>query len=278
MPTWSPDGESLAYVSERPLLEGYGRRMVLVIRSMETGEERELLSTRDPLGPGQLRWSPDGRSILYGWPWVPLRLIDIETGHITKIAKTDSRIWGPTWSPDSETIYYTGVDVSKEVGDWPGRIVALDLETFKERELYPGVTIGTYFLAVSPDGGQLAFRDKDGAIKVIPTDGGEPRTLLEEKDQSFYAPFAWTPDGRYVLFTDGTDDQPGNSIQQLWRVSAEGGIPQKLLEEREMLRPFPLHPLSLHPDGRRIAFQRGNSLQIDLWVMENLLPTSTASR
>jgi Tol biopolymer transport system component len=275
MPTWSPDGKSLAYVSERPLLEGYGRRMVLVIRSVETGEERELLSVLDSEGPGQLRWSPDGRYILYGWQWEPLRLIDIETGHITEIAKTHSRIWGPAWSPDSKTIYYNGVDFMAE--DWPGRIVAHDLETHRERELYPGVDMGTCFLAVSPDGRQLALNDQ--GLKVIPTEGGEPRALFGEEDLNlrdvgfFGGPFAWTPDGRYVLFITGTD-----GIVHLWKVSAEGGIPQKLLEEREMLYPIAVFSLSLHPDGQRIAFQRGKSGQVDLWVMENLLPTSTASR
>jgi len=44
MPTWSPDGKSLAYVSERTPPGSFRRRPVLVIRSVETGEERELLT------------------------------------------------------------------------------------------------------------------------------------------------------------------------------------------------------------------------------------------
>ena len=120
-------------------------------------------------------------------------------------------------------------------------------------------------------------------IKVLPTEGGEPRTLLEGKDlnlrdtESFYGPFVWTPDGRYVLFITGSDEQP-DSMVQLWRISAEGGILQKLLEEREMLRPLKVFPLSLHPDGRRIAFQKGKYGHKDFWVMENFLPTSTSSK
>ena len=135
-------------------------------------------------------------------------------------------------APDSKTIYYNGVDFMPE--DWPGCIVAHDLETHKERELYPGVKMGTCFLAVSPDGSQLALQDR--GLKVIPTEGGESRALFGDEDLNlqdvgfFGGPFAWTPDGRYVLFITGTD-----GIVQLWRVSAEGGIPYKLLEEREML-------------------------------------------
>lgn len=226
--------------------------MVLVIRSVETGEERKLLSEPGRLvsGLGQLRWSPDGRSILYGAYWDPLRLIDVKTGHITKIAKTDSRIRGRVWSPDGKTIYYIGVNVRNEVGDWPSRIVALDLETRKERELDGSPA---NFLAVSPDGRQLAFCDLvflggtrddmasyDARLKVIPTAGGEPRTLFNLQDQDlglqdnewFYGPLAWTPDGRHLLFVRET--RPIGLLQigpsELWRFPAEGGEPQKLME------------------------------------------------
>ncbi len=302
MPTWSPDGKSLAYVSERASLEGYGRRMVLVIRSMETGEERELLSSRDSLGPGQLRWSPDGRSILYGWEGDPLRLIDVQTGHITEIPKTYKRRWGRVWSPDGKTIYYSGEDpkdIRNEVGDWPRPIVAFDLETRQERELHLGggrlAPPDRSFMAVSPDGRQLAFLDSvflggtswTKTLKVMPTAGGEPRILLDRKDlnlrdtHNLNPPFAWTPDGRYVLFTirkwytASIDDV----LTELWQIPAEGGRPKKLLEIESSYRPHGTRcTLSLHPDGRRIAFQKGKARQMDLWVMENLLPTSTASR
>ncbi|MFC1714048.1 sigma-70 family RNA polymerase sigma factor [Candidatus Poribacteria bacterium] len=285
MPAWSPNGESLAYESRRTAPGSFRVRPALMIRSMKTGEERELIPDQD-IGTwhlGQLRWSPDGRSILCGGDpvWKNLHLIDVQTGHVTTNVATrkGGYISGPAWSPDGKTIFYIHVRIEKE--DWPCRIVALDLETRKERELHPGGSRES-FLAVSPDGRQLAFRDKDGMIKVIPTEGGEPRTLLNMKDflgETSYSsgPSAWTPDGRYVLFVTGPLDEQPDSMVQLWGISVEGGIPQKLLEERGMLQPIYHYSPSPHPDGRRIAFQKGNWHK-DLWVMENLLPTSTASR
>jgi Tol biopolymer transport system component len=283
MPTWSPDGESLAYESRRTTPGSFRDRPILVIRSMKTGEEREIILDQDivPWALGQLRWSPDGRSILCGGHpvWKNLHLIDIQTGNVTTNVATrkGGYISGPAWSPDGKTLFFTRV--RREKGEWPCSIAAIDLETRKERELYPGGN-GDGFLAVSPDGRQLAFRDKDEMLKVIPTEGGEPRTLLDMKDLlgkgvDFGGPFAWTPDGHYVLFATGMSDEP----DRLWRISAEGGIPQKLLEEREMLHPLHIYPLSLHPDGRRIAFQKGKDFHMEgLWVMENFLPTSTAIR
>ena len=283
MPTWSPDGKSLAYLSERSVPGSFRPKTVLVIRSMETGEERELCPV--PYINRQLRWSPDGRSILIGDRY-NFHLADVQTDHITFNITTDTGevLWHPAWSPDGKTIFFTRMRHGKE--DWPCRIVALDLETRKERELYSGNS-PRMFLAVSPDGRQLAFREQE-EIKVISTEGGEPRTLITREDLNlrdwpkdfFGAPFAWTSDGCYVLFIIGTsDEQSGNfGIVQIWRVSAEGGKIQKLMEERPLFNPMYIYPPSLHPDGRRIAFQRGKNGETELWIMENLMSTSTASR
>jgi Tol biopolymer transport system component len=173
--------------------------------------------------------------------------------------------------------------------------VALDLETRQVRELYSGGSLAG-MMAVSPDGRQLAFLDSVSlggtseklTLKVMPTAGGEPRTLLDRKDLNlrdtdrFDGPFAWTPDGRYVLFTIGGD--PDLAVQEglaeLWQIPAEGGKPRKLLEMESPYRAGGLRrcPLSLHPDGRRIAFQKGKERQIDLWVMENLLSKFKAGK
>lgn len=298
MPAWSPDGKSLVYVSDRASLEEFGRKTVLVIRSVETGEERELLSGPEPQYYGQASWSPDGRSILYGATWDPLSLIDVKTGHITKIAKTDSRIRGRAWSPDGKTIYYIGKDLSNEVGDWPSRIMALDLETRQVRKLYTNGSPGN-FLAVSPDGRQLAFCDfvslggtrddnmsYDAKLKVISTAGGEPRTLFNLQDlglqdnELFYGPLAWTPDGRHLLFV--RENLPISlpvGPSELWRIPAEGGEPQKLMEIESLFRRGNMmNPLSLHPDGQRIAFHKGEPRQANLWVIDNLLTTFAAEK
>jgi Tol biopolymer transport system component len=53
----------------------------------------------------------------------------------------------------------------------------------------------------------------------------------------------WSPDGRYLYYVVG-----GQSAG-LWRVSTDGGAPQKLEVNMKGLR----HP-AVHPDGRRISF------------------------
>jgi len=68
-------------------------------------------------------------------------------------------------------------------------------------------------------------------------------------------------DGRYILFGVSRGKEP-----ELWRISAEGGQPQNL-----GIRMEGIHTLSVHPDGRRIAFSGGSIIR-EVWALENYLP------
>ena len=270
-PAWSPDGKYLAYVSGRRRAVGAIRDWILVIRSMETGEEREILLEGIVWEPLHLHWSPDGRSIFFTRNSI-LNLIDVQTGDVTPIAR--GAVLDSAWSPDGKTIFYIRKDVE---APYSYSIVADDLETGREQELYRG-EVRWESLAISPDGRQLAFSSRH-ALKVMPAAGGEPHELLRLKAPeilSWYtapAP-AWTPDGRYILFGKWkySPDQPllyADEPTELWRILAGGGEPQKLLELEG------LSSISVHPDGRRIAFTGGRRIS-EVWVMENFLPGFTA--
>ncbi len=276
-PIWSPDGKYLAYASRRGTQETY----VLVIRSVETGQERDL----SPKSLGMVtahawsapRWSPDGRSILVaGQPKdAPrgnngLHLVDVQTGDFTTIVQDGRRgnesETGPQWpvfSKDGKQIYYMRNFRS---------IMALNLATRRERELYRADSnMGR--LACSPDGRRLAFFATSQAggpvvVKTIPASGGEPRELftLQKGQKVFWGVgISWTPDGQYmVIGGPHVPDEP----DELWIVPATGGEPRKVnLGVNQVMK------LSLHPDGRRVAFSRmepgGGG---GIWVMENFLP------
>jgi Tol biopolymer transport system component len=283
-PLWSPDGERLAYLSRRVSPEGTGLRVVLVIRSMKTGEERELPVPKLP-GEFNLRgWSPDGRSFLCGRMYTQgIHLLDVQTGHVTTVVDPHPkvRIYSPVWSVDGKTIFY--LRERTERGEWPRSIIAHDVVTGEEKELYPGGSCWAGNMAVSPDGRQLAFSDEEWKVlKVISTEGGEPRELLtvhnDESDESVAEvyPLAWTPDGQHLLFgkwnrlPDGSRSGP----PELWRIPAEGGEPEKLRDEEPIW-------VSFHPDGQRIAYTKrsgGRRGQAELWVMENLLTAFAADK
>ena len=283
-PDWSPDGKYLAYVSVRGLfreIEGY---CALVIYELETGEAREL-----PLKHKvKICWSPDGRSILAAgqdYERAELYIIDVQTGDITSVMQAQSgiQIWDVGWSSDGKEIFYGRVRIRRTGYIWS--IVARELETGGEKELGRGQAI-----ALSPDGQQLVFH-KMQALQVIPSAGGEPREVLRLPPSEIF-PFgigpAWTPDGRYIIVGKGRRNYPleadtrelseakadAAQLFEAWQIPVEGGEPQKLGLAMEAF-----HELSLHPDGRRIAFtQPGSARYGEVWAMENFLPELKAAK
>lgn len=270
-PFWSPDGKYLAYASRR------SSGTILVIRDVASGQERDLspkttvqvLRRRAEATP---QWSPDGASILFT-AFDPsgkrrrLNLVDAESGNVTPIipkreGSEHALTKWPVFSNDGKQIYYVCDDRS---------IVTCNLETHRERELYRTSTY-IYRLALSPDGRRLAFFEAPRAVrptvvKIIPALGGEPSelyTLKEGKRFSWGVGLSWTPDGNHVVV--GAPDAT-NEPDVLWMIPAKGGEPSKL----EL--GIKVSHMSLHPDGRRIAFTRPEpSGGSEVWVMENFLP------
>ena len=280
-PAWSPDGQYFAYISHRGHSYALGSG-IIVIRSLRTGEERELSPKLSPkIVRRDLSWSPDGRSILVmGYDKKGRQgcfRVDAKTGVPTPLvlSQPGEYVVAAVWSTHGKAIFYSRVHATVS------QILVRNLETGQDTELYRTIApagIGQS-LALSPDGRSLAFRWADGgtgstALKVIPVEGGQARELLRVKKPDsipYRRGLAWTPDGHHLLFGKPRQtDSPQEQTIELWRIPAEGGEPQRLGLAMENLR-----DVTVHPDGRRIAFSAGKE-GAEVWVLENFLPKPEA--
>jgi len=283
-PDWSPDGRYLAYVSGRPDSKSY----VLSIRDEKTGAQREIhpeLARFD-----NIRWSPDGRSFLAQGRDKEQRgglfLIDAQTGGIRSLLRgdqVDGAFFDAQWLPGGRRIVYATNSRRPEV---ISRIVVLDQETGDQEEILRLTDLRLIaFLALSPDGRTLAFAaarlagGTDGgaptsfALMTMPASGGAMTELLQVKFPEMITSLAWSRDSRSILFVRGSAgalDTERGQRWLLWQIPAGGGVSREIGSLPGLMQ---RGQLSLHPDGRRIAYTRV-ARRIEIWAMENLLASS----
>ena len=105
--SYSPDGKSLAFISDRS-----GREELYVVAVDGTGEAQKLTDI-DALKNGY-NWSPDSKSIAFVSSDSKLRVINVGARQVTEI---DSSRYGnistPAWSPDSKWLAYSKQDASR---------------------------------------------------------------------------------------------------------------------------------------------------------------------
>jgi Tol biopolymer transport system component len=256
---WSPDGRYLTYDNN--------------IRDLKTGEERKFAENLQFTHP--IRWSPDGNSVLViGYDKVKRRRegsrggvysVDIKTGQINEvILLSDYKYTTPRddafplsdvqWSSDGKSIFYLF---------FQDRLAKHDLATGEDKILYTHSHFDRGVMSLSPDGKNLLLatkspEEKKSRLFTIPAEGGKEKMLCtaQEADNFYFA--GWFPDGKYVYFVETKDGA------SLWRVPAEGGIPQKNWQLKN-----PARILGLHPDGKHIALSFSESTT-EVKVIKNL--------
>lgn len=264
---YSPDGKYLAYISRQDdSPESRYKIPKLIIRSLETGEERELRpNLRSILGT---RWAPDSSTILAsGESEVGRGIVqfNLENGDYETIMPLDKGfmyVYRPKWSNDGKSFYF----VRNEFRSKKSTILKWDIASQTEKEILKFEKderlIST---AVSPNEKWIALVWMlDGMkIELMPISGVNPKTLYKSNsDEIIIGPLNWTPDGKHLIFARGNN----RSKQNLWKISVDGGLPEKLGLEMKIGG----RNLSIHPNGNQIVFS-SSSLSIEISVMENFM-------
>lgn len=132
-PSWSPDGQTLAYFSDAGggyHLELRGQTGLAQPRSIKLGDD-------DTYYSGSL-WSPDGRRIAYSTSRGELWYADVATGKLTKV---DTDPQGPqgdfsiSWSPDSRWLAY-----GRTIGNRLGAVFVYDTQRGSSTQVTDGLS------------------------------------------------------------------------------------------------------------------------------------------
>ena len=230
-PSWSPDGNWLAYASFE------NRRESIYVQQVRTGERR-LVSAR--LGANTApSFSPDGRKLaltLGGSDGnLDIFVLDLATQQLTRITDDPAIDTEPVWAPDGRSLFFTsdrgGGPQIYQVGLGPGaRPKRITFE-------------GSYNAdpSVSPNGTQLAMMTQDGGsyhIAIMDLTSSTVRVLSHghlDKSPSF------APNGNTLIYA-ATEN--GRGVLQ--RVSVDGVTSQRLESQQGDVRDPVWGPFS-HP-------------------------------
>ena len=262
-PDWSPDGRLLAYNSFRRVAGGFSN--VLVIRSVETGQTREVRPELTRFSV--LRWAPDGKAFIVQGSDAKGRQglfrVDAHTGGAEFVTAGGS---APQVAADGKKLYFRRNVEREQI------LLERDLASGQEREL---LRSELRWQVIAPDGrhavGSGSGDSGRNTLMVVSLPGGTPRELLRLKaSERIVGSMGLTPDGKSVLFTKGLDGNGGET--ELWLAPLDGSAPRRIA-----LRVSGLNP-AISPDGSMVAVQVPSPQRSELSVMERFLPSPSTKK
>ena len=211
--TFSPDGKSLAYVTYP---EG------ILWRANRDGSNPIQL-TDPPIYPNLLRWSPDGRQILFtasnSEGQMKVYLLSSEGGKPRMLLPPDNRTqFDPNWSPDGRKIVFSA---SETVSTGTKQsICILELSTGQVTDI-PN-SQHRYSTRWSPDGQYLAGLTTESKQSLTVFDFKTQQWSDIQKDDDGYP--TWSHDGKFIYFLRTVDD-PG-----VYRIRPSGGEAERVVD------------------------------------------------
>jgi Tol biopolymer transport system component len=217
-PTFSPDGQFIAYASNRSGNFDIWMQPLAGVAAVQL--------TTDPADDTQPDWSPDGGSIAFR--------SERDGGGIFVVSPTDRHVeqlsragYRPRWSPDgSKLAFADSIDTSAYLvaGADGGRVMRVTLPTWEDR--------GFSIAAGWHPSGRLVFlhgyAPRLGLAVFTPgTSATVPQPLPTTVRDRFVAlslgvengqPLSWTADGRILYFVGEAD-----GVKGIWRLTVDSG-------------------------------------------------------
>jgi dipeptidyl aminopeptidase/acylaminoacyl peptidase len=298
-PRWSPDGETIYFMSTRTI-EGVSKNRLWSM-PISGGESKLVLEGEG--GVKSPQFSPDGKKLLYiarveektetpeekmeDVMWITkLRykmdeigyypytrphvfIADLKSGKVEQITKGPYDVSSPTWSPNGKQIAYVA---NPENSDYT-RMRDIYVHTIggKAHKITKSNSIITS-VSWAPNGKSLAFTGRtppdieyppysNTDIFIVPVEGGDPRNITSSFDRTVdrRSSIDWV-DQEFIYFR-----APNHGSYHIYRVKVDSGEVAEVTEGNMNIASF-----SMDKDNSIIAFDAGDATwPREIWVYES---------
>jgi len=196
-PSWSADGEKIAFESDR---DG-GNYEIYVMNADGSGQTR---LTTNSVTDAEPTWSPDGKKIAFesfqSGAW-EIFVMNADGSGQTNVTNNGADDVQPTWSPDGKKIALS----SNRSGNFKIWVMNADGSNLIALTAAAGRDFDPTW---SPDGEQIAFSsDRSGGFEiwVMNADGSNATRLTDNVASAEDSQPAWSPDGKQITFASNRD-------------------------------------------------------------------------
>lgn len=213
-PTWSHDGNQIAYVR----VEGAGSSQSnadLFVYNLDAEASTNVYASETEF-PFYLYWSPDNENVSFlsttaGGQSILLQSVPVESGERTVLDAGSPYYW--SWAPDgSAMIIHTG----SEATSTPEHLAFLQVDAGVIEDGLDETPASFQAPAWSPNGKRILYtrvNDNGGKELVAANSKGEFQQALAEFDLN--AAFAWSPDSELVAYIEGTESLNAGIVGKL---------------------------------------------------------------
>jgi len=212
-PRWSPDGKTLAFLSDRAQIYLLG-----------AGEANAVQLTSVPGGVEDFEWSPDGKTIAFVARDQPTRdeqekdaieidrhlkysrlwISSVSDRKAVQVTKQDFEIFELAWSPKGDELALVVAPTPKPEDSLNLSLIVVNRSTGEVARTLSKLVNLTGALKWSPDGRLISFYEgpptKEYAswVSVVPAGGGPSRALLKDYAGSVLR-LEWLPDSKHLM-------------------------------------------------------------------------------
>jgi Tol biopolymer transport system component len=267
-PVWSHDGKYIAAHHE-PGNTNDSRDIWVYALSPDASRASEPIKISLPRSSWNILagWTPDGELgvFIQSEQHDAIYTVPASGGKAVQITSDVPWPYYPRWSPDGERIYFRTFNEKEKVttvyvpaaGGEP-----VEVPLLSERWLVSRVPGGG--LNVSPDGETIVvsayqepYDPKEGVdVWTIPVNGGRATRLTS--DGSFEGYPCWSPDGKWIAFTDWYKKSEDEGFNAIYIVPAKGGEIRQITSEADGVDGG---AIAFSLDGKRIAFFSGDTIK-----------------